>query len=1120
MMMMGLTNYVRGLIDAMRIRIKSSMGIYEADSCLENTLNEVNRINLLTDASIVITPNGVNEGILHTLKGNSIIPSFNNLGQYTEVSTGWVASQLLLGNSTTTNPFGVSGNVVSIQETAVVNSHFTTNTPSITIISGRTYTFSVYMKKGAGVTAPDIMQLTAIAGFAANYANFNINTGVVTATSGCTAAIDNTGISAGWWRCSITLTATSSVASTWRVYFCNNNPTATLAQNYLGVTTSNAIFTAYQIEEASTPTTYQPIIFTQNLQKGYLEHTRTTTGYKVDSDGSVNEAPQANLIPFSTELNLWSNVNCTVTVNAITAPDGTMTADGSTRTGVSRRHQIGASGYYSLSPVDDYVFSCYAKLDSGTSTTFYLGRDSAISSFGLFDLSTGTITSTAGCTATMTDEGNGWYRCAIYYTAIALGTVMMFTNGTVGTLQCYFWGMQVTRGTVLQPFYTSFTRINTPRVDYTDGTCPTLLTEGTVTNLVLQSEDFSNVSWIKSGITATANTIIAPNQILSADTLSATSSNGYILQPAQANTTAIQRLFSVYMKRKTGVGQISLEMANSTSICSINSSTWTRNWVTDSILTGGTCTNTAGTYVVTTPIAHGLVVGDGIRWIRVANLSGSQFATAGDVVITAVSGNTYTFITGGATGTCTCSHYPTSGRIKLATSGDEIYVWGGQTEIYPTLVNNNYYEPTSYIPTTTATATRASESTTLYKLIENNLLNNTYSLFWDVKKLGGSNSQSYHIALTDTPGTFTSNAIYVSGVPLIVSKIDNGVPSSILASTVYQPSGTTYYKGLITNNNGVIEVWLDGSKVATNSFTNYNRLICLSLAGSVGIARFKNIYGWNRVLTRAEIDLLFEYSYHNAGYTPVNNELQQVINRAHYEGFTIPSTAKLGYMDTLITEMKSDGMWVLTDFFTNFADNDVTLTNWRRINWRNPYGSLQGTITLNGAISTQVDGFKGDGVSAYIDTNFNPAIATYNYILNSAGRLMVVSQSSSGGFNVLDGLNGNSNNSIQSNGTTAWKINAGNFGVNVPATATGLKAIMRYSSSSILGVDNNTLYSGSTASTAINGNNQFILRGSTSYGNSCVACYWMGSSLTNSQIANFRTYYNTFLTNNGLTAFA
>ena len=60
---------------------------------------------------------------------------------------------------------------------------------------------------------------------------------------------------------------------------------------------------------------------------------------------------------------------------------------------------------------------------------------------------------------------------------------------------------------------------NVARFDYTNGSCPSILVEPQRTNLALRSEEFDNSSWIKSGVTITTNSIIAPSGNLTADKL-------------------------------------------------------------------------------------------------------------------------------------------------------------------------------------------------------------------------------------------------------------------------------------------------------------------------------------------------------------------------------------------------------------------------------------------------------------------------------------------------------------------------------------------------------------------------------------------------------------------------
>jgi hypothetical protein len=343
-------------------------------------------------------------------------------------------------------------------------------------------------------------------------------------------------------------------------------------------------------------------------------------------------------------------------------------------------------------------------------------------------------------------------------------------------------------------------------------------------------------------------------------------------------------------------------------------------------------------------------------------------------------------------------------------------------------------------------------------------------------------------------------------------------------TTPYLPLSTNYYKGLITCNNGVVEIWIDGSKMVTTPFTNYTRLTNLVLgAQDNGISRFKQVLGWNRVLNRTEIDLLFQYPYFNAGYTPVNNELQQIINRANAEVFTIPNATILGHCDTLITEMKNDGVWNVSDVYFNFAYNDVALSNFARINWMNPYGGLGIGIVVN--LTYQTNGFKapGAGVIQYFDTRKNSALTADNYILNNAGRLLVMSEISTlSNTSYID--TAGSQEILVSNGTTpAHKINSTNTlssGVNLDGI--GLKSIMRDTSTNVRLQNLSTLSARTQTSTNIPNSNR-LLMGSSGFNsnfNGCISNYWIGASLTDLQIDNFRTYYNTYLTNIGLTAFA
>jgi hypothetical protein len=140
------------------------------------------------------------------------------------------ANQAVAPNGTTTAD--------RFAETTATDFHFAVQTIAFT--SGASYTVSAYFKKGTGATAPNFVQLTfpgATFG-TGQYANFNIDTGVVGTNTGGTAAITNVGN--GWYRCSWTATATATASSgSGLVVFTNNNDAAGRVPSYAGATTSD-----------------------------------------------------------------------------------------------------------------------------------------------------------------------------------------------------------------------------------------------------------------------------------------------------------------------------------------------------------------------------------------------------------------------------------------------------------------------------------------------------------------------------------------------------------------------------------------------------------------------------------------------------------------------------------------------------------------------------------------------------------------------------------------------------------------------------------------------------------------------------------------------------------------
>jgi hypothetical protein len=176
--------------------------------------------------------------------------------------------------------------------------------------------------------------------------------------------------------------------------------------------------------------------------------------------GLLIEEQRANIMLRSAEFDLtWVKSNTTVTANAATSPDGTTNADTLDEGTALSVHSV--SQAFSAVSGTSYAWSCFVKdLDRRYVQLFFGGAGHPATAFANFDLQTGTI-GTVGATAaaSITDFGNGWYRCAIVAAANAttagasaqLGMVTSATsaraeNYTGTNKKLYIYGAQVEVG--------------------------------------------------------------------------------------------------------------------------------------------------------------------------------------------------------------------------------------------------------------------------------------------------------------------------------------------------------------------------------------------------------------------------------------------------------------------------------------------------------------------------------------------------------------------------------------------------------------------------------------------------------------------------------------------------
>jgi len=89
---------------------------------------------------------------------------------------------------------------------------------------------------------------------------------------------------------------------------------------------------------------------------------------------------------------------------------------------------------------------------------------------------------------------------------------------------------------------------NIPRLDYTNGSCPSILVEPQRTNLLTYSEQFDNAAWGKFLTTITPNTVISPSGVQNADTFeTSTNSSGVLF--IDSFVSIGDKTLSIYAKK-------------------------------------------------------------------------------------------------------------------------------------------------------------------------------------------------------------------------------------------------------------------------------------------------------------------------------------------------------------------------------------------------------------------------------------------------------------------------------------------------------------------------------------------------------------------------------------------
>ena len=304
---------------------------------------------------------------------------------------------------------------------------------------------------------------------------------------------------------------------------------------------------------------------------------------------------------------------------------------------------------------------------------------------------------------------------------------------------------------------------DTPRLDWLNSNCPSLLLEPQRLNLQLRSEEFDNAVWSKVNASITANQIVAPNGEYTADQLTATASSlsTYVYEQHSLSTSTDYSM-SVFVKKGTS-NLVRLDLEDFTSG------------------TQGRMTFNLNTKEITNEVGTASYEDYGNGWYRL-KVSFTTSATLG-------------------------IHYLRIWDFETV-NGAYFYLWGAQIE------EGSYVS--SYIKTEASTVTRLKDE--CYGGGTADLFNdNEGVLFLNMKSFvnGGTNR---FIQIHDGSYNNAITLYFTSTTNRIVARVWAG-GSSVLTLNYTVDDVTQYHKYAFKYKSGDYQLWVDGTKVLTNSLT-------------------------------------------------------------------------------------------------------------------------------------------------------------------------------------------------------------------------------------------------------------------------------------------------------------
>ena len=484
-----------------------------------------------------------------------------NLAAYSEQfdNAYWSKSNITVTANSTTNPINGATTADTLTCTGVASGFLNKQIAQTGIV-----TFSIFAK--AGTT--DLVRLNTYDGSTDRGAIYNLTTGAVSGAYGSPLFTLAQSFGNGWYRISIAVNAASY--SDCQVHIDSVN---------------SVIIYGAQLETGDIATDYIATT-TAAVSVGPVANVPRLDYLNSSCPKLILEGQRTNLANWSEQANQYTKVGATIGSNVVTSPDGYTNADSIIEDGSTGGHAFYNFGITTFSAVP-YTASIFAK--KGGRNWFSLSLYDGTQGFNaFFNLNTGVVgTVTAGATTTITNYGNGWYRCTITATTLAgsTGGIAIYsanadsTNsyaGTNGLTAGYFYGWQLEVGAYATSYIPTLGAAVTRGVDFAKkeniaGTLPTAypFTIFAESDFYLGSDDFA-LSFIDITTTNTYYTVgTFGNKYIGV----ARSSAGEIVATSSVNYTAgMNKVAAVFTSNSIKVFANGALVATATNTLSFTSS--------------------------------------------------------------------------------------------------------------------------------------------------------------------------------------------------------------------------------------------------------------------------------------------------------------------------------------------------------------------------------------------------------------------------------------------------------------------------------------------------------------------------------------------------------------------